>query len=57
MIRTLFSPATPADELRAERERVARKRPHLALAGADPRPDPDMFRWWSPADLIEQARR
>lgn len=58
MIRALFTPMTPAEEERLERERIARKKPHLALVGAvkDPRPDPDMFRWWSVAELLERGR-
>lgn len=58
MIRALFAPISPADELREERERVARRKPHLALASsqADPRPDPDMWRWFSVEELMEKAR-
>jgi hypothetical protein len=54
VIRALFAPKTPAEELAEERARIARKRPDLVLI--DRRPDPDMFRWWSVADLIEKER-
>lgn len=56
MLARLFTPATPADEERAERERVAKRRPHLALAGQDPRPDPQMFAWFSVAEMVERER-
>lgn len=48
-----LSPTTPAEELRREREQVAKKRPHLALASRqdDPRPDPDMYVWKDPSKL------
>ena len=55
MIR-LFRPTTPAEELAEERARIARKAPHLSVVGKDPRPDPDMWRWWSVAELIERER-
>jgi hypothetical protein len=57
MIRALFAPITPAEELARERERIARRKPHLALASTqtDPRPNPDMFRWHAVSDLLERA--
>jgi hypothetical protein len=42
----LFAPLLPAEIERREREKIARKHPHLALVPKD-RPDPDMFRWVS----------
>lgn len=57
MIRHLFKPVTPAEELRAEREKIARKSPALSLVKPDPRPDPRMWEWHSVAELIEGARR
>lgn len=57
MIRALFAPQTPYEAEKAEREAVARKKPHVALVSSqDPRPDPDMFRWWSVAELMERGR-
>lgn len=54
MIRALFAPQTPAEELRAEQARVAAKKPHLAFSRReeDPRPDPDMWAWHDVAALI-----
>lgn len=51
-----FAPKLPAEVEREERERIARKRPHIALVvpARDPRPDPDMFRWHSVAELLER---
>lgn len=49
---SLFRPVLPADVERIERERIAKKRPHLSLVRPDPRPDPDMFAWRSVADFI-----
>ena len=57
MIRHLFSPLTPADQERIERERIAIKAPHLSLVGKDPRPDPEMFRWVSVASMFEERDR
>lgn len=54
---SFLAPILPAEIERRERERVAKKRPHLSLVGVrDPRPDPDMFRWWSVAELMEQVQ-
>jgi hypothetical protein len=47
----LLRPITPAEEWAAERAKIARKRPDLALV-TQPRPDPDMFRWWSVSELM-----
>ena len=53
----LFAPMTPAEVERLERERVAKKKPALALVTTrDPRPDPEMFRWVSIAELMERGR-
>ncbi len=51
----LFAPLLPAEIERRERERIARKAPHLALDGRDPRPTPDMFVWKDVAELVPVA--
>jgi hypothetical protein len=59
MIKLLLSKPrvlTPHDEWAAEREKVARKRPEFALVPKDPRPDGDMFRWFSVEELMERSR-
>jgi hypothetical protein len=45
MLGALFAPTTPAEIERRERDRIARKTPHLSLVGKDRRPDPLMFVW------------
>jgi hypothetical protein len=51
-MKSLFAPRLPAEIERAERERIARKTPHLALVVKDPRPEPNMYVWRSVADLV-----
>lgn len=48
----LLKPMSPAEEERAERERVFKLKPHLSLVGKDRRPDPDMFRWVEVASMF-----
>lgn len=48
---TFWKPLLPAEIERAERERIARKHPHLSLVQKDPRPDPEMFTWKRVEDL------
>jgi hypothetical protein len=51
MIRFAPRVLLPADEERREREKIAKKRPHLALDPM-PQPHPDHFKWWAIEDLI-----
>jgi hypothetical protein len=51
----LFAPKLPADIERAEREKIARKHPHLSLVNRDPRPDPDMFSWRDVGELFRET--
>jgi hypothetical protein len=53
---SLFAPRLPAEIERAERERVARKKPHLALVPAI-KPEPDFYVWHSVSDLIPIGNR
>ena len=54
---SFLRPILPADALRLERERVARKRSHLWVVQKDPAEvehDPEMFTWRDPAELWER---
>jgi hypothetical protein len=53
-LRRFFGPVTEHEELALERERIARKSPHLSLVKEDPRPDATMFEWKSVAELFER---
>lgn len=50
-----FSPRLPAEIERDERERVARRKPAMALVSTQ-RPDPKMFEWRSLAELWERGQ-
>lgn len=43
---------SPAEEWAAEREKIAARKPHLALVGKDRRPSADMYAWRDPAALF-----
>lgn len=53
-MKSLFAPKLPSEIERAEREKIARKHPHLSLVGKDPRPDPCHFEWKSVAELFTE---
>jgi len=55
-MKSLFAPRLTNEIWRAEREKIARKHPHLSLVNKDPRPDPDMFSWRDVGELFEARR-
>lgn len=54
MLHRLFAPTTPAEIERRERDQVAARKPHLALVGKDPKPEPSHFVWRAPGDPFPQ---